>query len=679
MLPRDLDSLVPDLPSVLAGYARVLDSLPIVTWIADVEGTVTYISPQWEEFTGMPGEKMLELGYSHFVHPADLPAVAARGHAACATGRPYRDEVRMQLGDGTYRWVLSEAKAVRDGRGAVTGWVGSVTDIDDRVRSDAGRELFVKLAETSRDIIGMTDVRGKIVYVNPAAVAFFESTQDELLGRHFFEFFVEDDLSFLKSVVVPTLERGGRWARDFRFRSFRTGRALPIMCDAFAIFDASGAVSGFATISRDLRERQRIEIGMRALADAGKAMHESLDFDETMQNIANATVAGFCNACSVEVPVPDGSIRTITLATRDPAQSAIALEASKTRNAGMPLEHPVRWAIRDGISTLKQVADAPFLASTGIDRHIGSQPGRLDICSLIYVPIRSQRDGRIYGSLSCGLYSGDPRGYYVEDDVRFAEEIAIRAGLAFDNAHAYERTRRVAVEMQAASLPLSLPQTPEIRIDAQYHPATDEALIGGDWYDAFRLPDGRIVMTIGDVAGHGLHAATWMTRVRQAMQAAAMLDPDPRVMLSVANRTLRMHGCELYATAMAAIYDATTRTLHLASAGHPSPLVARADGSVDELPCHGVLLNVVDEPSYELCAVEIVPGDLVVLYTDGLVEIERDFERGQSRLREAVCHDDIRTSETPALAIYERITGGATVQDDIAILTLLARSANASA
>jgi PAS domain S-box-containing protein len=792
--------------SVLAGHIRVLDALPIVVWMSDPEGTVTYISPAWETYTGVPAADVVRLGYAHFVHPDDVSVVAENWNAARAGGASYRDVVRLRFGDASFRWVVSQGNPIRDGAGAISGWIGTITDvhdrvlaeealasqiallansqerhrlmaesipgtlwtanaagqldyladgrsvamrrpvddrladywldgihpgdrdrvralwdhsirtgapyeatlralmadgsyrwhlarglpevdargeivrwvgvsidIDDRVRADTDRERFVKLAETSRDIIGITDAAGRIVYVNPAAAAFFETTRDACIGRHFFDCFVEDDLAFVKAVIVPTLEGGGRWAGDFRFRNFRTGRALPIVCDAFAMRDAAGKLSGFATISRDQRERQRIDIAMRALANAGKAMHESLDFDATMQNIADAVVAGFADACSVEIPAANDRIRTITLGTRIPADAPIAWRASDTRNAGMSLEHPIHRAIRDGVSTLKQVLDAPFLASTGIDRHLGSEPGKLDICSLIFVPIRSPRDGRIYGCLSCGLYSGDPRGHYVEDDVRFAEEIGARAGLAFDNAYAYERTRRVAVEMQAASLPASLPQSPEVRIHAEYRPATDEATIGGDWYDAFRLPDGRIAMTIGDVVGHGLQAATWMTRMRQAMQAAAMLDPDPCVMLGVANRTLVMQEREVYATAMAAIYDASARTLHVASAGHPGPVVARADGSVEDVRCRGVLLGVVDGGSPDVCTVEISPGDLVVFYTDGLVERERDIELGQARLRDALRRDGIREAPNPALAVYERVLAGESVKDDVAILTLHAR------
>jgi serine phosphatase RsbU (regulator of sigma subunit) len=213
-------------------------------------------------------------------------------------------------------------------------------------------------------------------------------------------------------------------------------------------------------------------------------------------------------------------------------------------------------------------------------------------------------------------------------------------------------------------------------LHAEYRPATDEATIGGDWYDAFKLPDGRIAMTIGDVVGHGLQAATWMTRMRQAMQAAAMLDPDPRVMLGVANRTLRLHEREVYATAMAAIYDPPSRKLRIASAGHPPPVVARAGRSIEELMCRGLLLGVVDDGAYDDHTVEIGAGDMVVFYTDGLVEVERDPAIGQRRLFDALRLDAVTQAANPALAIFERVLDGGTIQDDIAILTLRAGSSS---
>jgi PAS domain S-box-containing protein len=518
----------------------------------------------------------------------------------------------------------------------------------------------------------MTDAAGIVVYANPAALEFIGATRDEVVGRHFTECLPVEDAPFVAAVIMPTLERGAPWSGDFRVRNFRNGAALPIHANAFALADAAGRITGFATISRDRRDRERFDIGMRALAEAGKAMHKSLDLEATVQNIADAMVEGFASACSVEVIDADGRVRTMTLAARTSEHAAIARLAAETRNASVPHDHPIRRAIERGESTLKRSLEPTFLRSTGIDAHVGADEGKLDLRSVIYVPVRSPHDGRIYASLSCGLDARDPRGTYSDEDVRVAEEIAIRAGLAFDNAYAYERTRRVAVELQSASLPTALPISPDFALHAEYRPATDEAAIGGDWYDAFMLSDGRVAITIGDVVGHGLKAAIWMTKMRQSMQAAAMLEPEPRVMLDVANRTLLMLESQVYATALAAVFDPATRVLHVASAGHPAPLVSRRDGTIEELPCRGLLLGVAGETSIGTCAAKIEAGDLIVFFTDGLVEIVRDYEVGKERLREALRSEAIRGAENPALAIFERVTGG-TIRDDVAILTARAK------
>jgi PAS domain S-box-containing protein len=645
------------------------ESIPGSIWTATPEGKLDHVADGRSKTLRRPATARLADEWLNGVHPDDRERVRVRWQTAIETGNPYEMTMRSLMADGTYRWHLARGLQQRSEDDEILGWIGVSMDIDDHVRADAEREQFVRLADRSGDIIGIADPAGIVVYANDAALAFLEISREELVGKHFVECFSPEDVDFVTTEVMPIVERGGRWFGEFRFRSFRTGLPLPIWYDVFAITDVAGDVTGFATISRDLRNRQRFDIGMQALADAGKAMHGSLDFDATMQNIADAVAANFASACSVEVLDADGTIRTKTLAVRNPNHLARAWAAARQRNAGMQPGHPILRAIEDGESTLKKVLERPFLESTGLDKHIGDAPDQFDLRSVIFVPVRSPHDGRIYASLSCGMGASDPRGTYTEEDVRFAEEIAARAGLAFDNAYAYERTRRVAAEMQAASLPTSLPKSPELQLHAEYRPADDEATIGGDWYDAFLLPDGRVAMTIGDVAGHGLQAAIWMTKMRQAMQAAALLDPDPRVMLGVANRTLLMLENDVYASAMAAIYDATTHSLIVASAGHPGPVVSRHDGSVEEMAFPGFLLGVVDQNVYDVHTIRLEPGDVAVFYTDGLVEADRDFALGAERLRNALARTEVRSAVNPALAVFETVLEGASIQDDVAILT----------
>jgi PAS domain S-box-containing protein len=644
-------------------------SLPGTTWTATPDGKLDHVSNGPLENTYGPADAALGDAWLDFVHDDDRERVRELWKRSVESGAPYDATYRVRIADGSYRWFLVRALPQRGASNEIARWVGVIVDVDDSMRADAEREKFVALAEQSGDIIWITDLAGAIVYANPATLASLEATRYEMGRAHFLDCFHEDDVAFARSDILPAMEREGRWVGECRLRNFRSGRAIPTLYSTFALRDPSGAATGFATISRDMAERQRIELGMAALADAGKVMLGSLDFQVTMQNIADAVASRFATGCSVEVVGSDGAIETITLATRDPAGAAVARAAAVVRNRSLPADHPIWRAIHRGESTLIAPLPRAFLESTGLHKYIGDGAGQLDLRSIIYVPIRSPRDGTIHGSLSCGLSGDDPRGLYQPQDVRFAEEIAVRAALAFDNAFAYERTRHIASELQAASLPASLPASPDLLLDAEYRPATEEAAIGGDWYDAFALPDGRIVVTVGDVVGHGLQAAIWMSKLRQSMQSAAMLSDDPGVLLTVANRTLRLLGADVFATAMAAIYDPASGSLTIASAGHPGPTIRRRDGTIEEHEYPGLILGLPIDEEYRLHQIALGEGDIVVFYTDGLLEVDRNADRGRELLRNALGIEDVREADHMATAIVERVLGGAVMRDDIAVLT----------
>jgi len=181
-------------------------------------------------------------------------------------------------------------------------------------------------------------------------------------------------------------------------------------------------------------------------------------------------------------------------------------------------------------------------------------------------------------------------------------------------------------------------------------------------------------MTIGDVIGHGLKAAIWMTKIRQALQSAALFDAHPRVMLGVADRTTAMLEGDVYATALAAIFDPRSRELMVASAGHPGPCVVRSDGTVEDVSCPGTMLGIPGRAVYHVCTIALGHDDLVVFYTDGLVEAGHDFTLGQQRLRAALASSSVRTAGNPALAIFENVLAGTAPSDDVAILTARVRS-----
>jgi len=241
-----------------------------------------------------------------------------------------------------------------------------------------------------------------------------------------------------------------------------------------------------------------------------------------------------------------------------------------------------------------------------------------------------------------------------------------------------EASRRVADAFARAQLPNELPVTSTVRFDATYAAAEDLAAIGGDWYDVFEMDDGRYAFSLGDVTGHGLDAAVVMSRVRHAIRALASVENDPATILEKANRVLRLQGDQMV-TALCGTYDARSGQLVYASAGHPPALIAGAGGSVRTLRSEAPPLGIVDAVDALSNLEMLAPGEAFVAYTDGIVENERDFMRGEQRLHEVVGLLAFETTPNPADAIRRRILGTRPGRDDIAILVIIRPSVDAPA
>ena len=233
----------------------------------------------------------------------------------------------------------------------------------------------------------------------------------------------------------------------------------------------------------------------------------------------------------------------------------------------------------------------------------------------------------------------------------------------------YEQERNVASRLQAAGLPNAFPEVPGLRCTAFYRPGSDEALIGGDWYDVFRLPDGRVVLTIGDVSGSGLEAAITMGNIRQALRSIAQIHPEPAVMLDAADRTLAIDAAERQVTAFVGVLDPVTSFLTYASAGHPPALLRDAAGDLSELSTFGLPLGIDARVPRASESVAVPPHSLIVLYTDGLTESTRDILEGEARLASAVRSRDVAEALDPAATLRERLLPDG-AHDDVAILAM---------
>ncbi|MCU7722643.1 SpoIIE family protein phosphatase [Actinoplanes sp. KI2] len=197
-----------------------------------------------------------------------------------------------------------------------------------------------------------------------------------------------------------------------------------------------------------------------------------------------------------------------------------------------------------------------------------------------------------------------------------------------------EVERRLADEHELADrlqrIILPLPdgpiEFPGIKVAVRYLPAGTEGLVGGDWYQATRLRDGSVLLAIGDVAGHGIPAATTMAQLRHALRALAVTTHDPGVLLGQLNRLtceLERETPELAATAVVARFDPARQEIVWAQAGHPPPLLSRGGRTapLDRPP--GPMLGVLEDAVYPTARLPFRIGDLLLLYTDGLVEHRR--------------------------------------------------------
>lgn len=234
----------------------------------------------------------------------------------------------------------------------------------------------------------------------------------------------------------------------------------------------------------------------------------------------------------------------------------------------------------------------------------------------------------------------------------------------------YEREHLIAESFQHAALPNALPALAGFDFDGIYEPADDEAQLGGDWYDAVTLCDGRIVISIGDVSGVGLQAAVTMASVRQAIRAVAQVYADPITLLDAADRTLKEERPGRIVTAFVGVIDPIAETITYCSAGHPPPLLRDADGTLRELRAQSLPLGLRIKGDGSNHVTPLRPGMMLCFYTDGLSEVSRDLFESEQRLHAAFSSARIESAEHPASEIKAAVYDGSAHRDDVAILTV---------
>ncbi|HLS78907.1 MAG TPA: SpoIIE family protein phosphatase [Nocardia sp.] len=223
------------------------------------------------------------------------------------------------------------------------------------------------------------------------------------------------------------------------------------------------------------------------------------------------------------------------------------------------------------------------------------------------------------------------RGAYQDISAQHWTEVALSATqdrLVHSEEQAAESSK-LARQLQQAIMPAAQPSIEAfgLQIAVRYQPTEEDALVGGDWYDAVVLPSKQILVSVGDITGHGIKAATGMVVLRNALRGLATTGAGPGQMLTWLNLVTHYLTDDIYATAVCGLYNPQTRVLRWARAGHLPPVLVR-DGRAENLPeLPGIILGAVAETTYQEAEVQLDPDDVLLLYTDGLVERrDRDID-----------------------------------------------------
>ncbi|MEU3053706.1 SpoIIE family protein phosphatase [Streptomyces fimicarius] len=447
--------------------------------------------------------------------------------------------------------------------------------------------------------------------------------------------------------------------------------------------DAKGTSSGSVVTLRDTTELRalagRAEAArsrLRLLYDAGAQVGTTLDVERTAQELARAVVPAFADYVTVELLDP-------VLRGEEPAGASTRM--SRTAAAGIRDDHPlhavgepIRFTPADPTATGETPGHAVLQADLAAsDGWIAQDPERagqvLDhgIHSLISAPLQAR--GVVLGLVTFWRSEQPP---FDEDDLSFAEELAARAGVSIDNARRYTREHAMALALQKSLLPRVLPEDTSVEVASRYLPARPG--VGGDWFDVIPLPGARVALVVGDVVGHGLHAAATMGRLRTAVQNFSTLDLFPQDVLAHLDDLVTRLDTETEgdtdfaisgATCLYAIYDPSTGLCTLARAGHPGPALVRPDGGVTypDVPLSPPLGAGGGLP-FEAAEIKVPDGSRLVLFTDGLIEDRgRDFDSGLELLRSALAHAE-RSPDATCRAVLDAMVSEGPHADDIALL-----------
>ncbi|WP_190014399.1 SpoIIE family protein phosphatase [Streptomyces lucensis] len=617
----------------------LLDVLRVASVVLDSDGRVVLWSPQAEELFGYSSREALgQYAARLMVHERHIKLVGRLFADVMRTGQSWAGGFPIRRKDGSTRLVEFRNMRLLDDRGDVYA-LGLAADQSTVRRLEQDVALSERMVEQSPIGYGVLDTDLRFVSVNPALERINGLPAADHVGKGLREVLPPEYAGSLEAVARRVLETGvalvdhtlvGRTAAD-------PGRDHTWSHSLYRLEDTMGNVLGVAASQVDVTEQHRTWLAAEAarrrlavIADASARIGTTLELERTACELAEVAVPDLADVAAVDLldAVVEGRPSTLS-----PSESAViralAVRPAEDTDAVRAADEPGRIAryapdrlvtecVRTGEAVLVPRVTEEDLPRIARSAEAAVLLGRAGLHSYLAVPLIAR--GEVLGALD--LKRTRNPAPFDEDDVLLARELAARAAVQIDNARWYQNARTTALTLQRSLLPSHPPVTTGLEVASRYQPAGATSEVGGDWFDVIPLEGGRTALVVGDVMGSGISAAATMGRLRTATTTLAALGLDPALLLEHLDKTTSALDHSI-ATCVYAVHDPQLRQCRIANAGHLPPARVRPGRPPEllDLPT-GVPLGV-GGVEFSTVTVDFEPGDVLVFYTDGLVETRR--------------------------------------------------------
>ncbi|MEU0442654.1 MULTISPECIES: SpoIIE family protein phosphatase [unclassified Streptomyces] len=679
-------------PPLSAGARDLFDASSDAAAVLSARGDVLGWTRAAEDLLGYPASEVVGRPAMSLVALPGDPVRVAGIAERCRNGMGWNGSVPLRHRDG--RSIDTDLR-VSASFGIGDDECFLLSARERQLRWTVGESVLDGFLTRSPAGMAVTDRQLRYVWLNDTLERLGGVPREQRLGRRLSEVLPGLRTDIIEGLMRKVLETGEpvtdyeyvgwSWSDPHRRHAYSTS--------FFPLVDGDDSISGVCYMVMDVTERWNARRLLSLVSEAGTSIGRTLDVSRTAQELADFAVPRFADFVVVDL------LESVLNGESHGAWSGDTGRAGPRpvlRRSGMS---SVRRGCPEATARIGEQVDS-FPLPRDLSRFRSGEPiliPALDpdsdlwagpataadvirtygLHSLLSVPLRARRTTL---GLATFVRSLDPVPF-APDDVLVAQQIVARAALSVDNARRYTREHEAAVSLQRSLLPLAQSGGTALEVASHYLPAEPSGGVGGDWFDVLPLSGARVALVVGDVVGHGIAAAAAMGRLRTAVQTLADMELPPAELLAHLDDLVLRLGDEdtldggrargasafLGATCLYAVYDPVSRRCAMARAGHPPPVVVEPDGRVRfPAPPAGPPLGL-GGLGFETREIELPPGSLFGLYTDGLIAgAGRDVEDGMTRLGRALSRPETDLATLCREAVEELVPGPQ--PDDIALL-----------